>query len=179
MRAGFCPEGKPMNTKQAFVVGCLIGTAALADQAFAGDLPSNFPNLACGGPDSGEVTTIVTVPANESVDVFHYRAGSIASIIEFCIRDAGSEWTLVASHGTDQNQWSLLQSWTYPKAVQIKTRAYANGTLYPFKSQTRTRTAYGYSFSWFDSDPNDQNDQIVYCYSARTGCPASRRVDFP
>jgi len=172
-----------MKIKQAFVgvltTGCLIASAALSDQAFAGDLPINLPNLACGGPDGGEETTVVTIPANESVNVFHYRAGETASIVEFCMRSTGSEWTLVASHGTDQNEWSLLQSWTYPKTVQIKTRAYANGTLYPFKSQTRTKTAYGYIFSWFGSDPNDQNDQIVYCFSAGTGCPTSRRVDFP
>jgi len=172
-----------MNIKQVFVgvltTGGLIANAALDDQAFAGDLPSSLPNLACGGPDGGEDTTVVTIAANESVSVFHYRAGKTASIIEFCMRRTGSEWKLVASHGTDQNQWSLLQSWTYPKAVQIKTRAYANGTLEPFKSQTRTKTAYGYLFSWFDGDPNNRNDQIVYCYNVGNGCPTSRRVDFP
>ena len=167
---------KSMTAKFAAIAQSAVTIIFLTNQACAGDL---LPNPACEGPEGGDVTTIVTISANESVDVFHYRAGPLSSVIEFCVRETGSEWTLVASHGTDQNKWSLLQSWTYPKTVQIKTRAYANGTLYPFKSQTRTKTTYGYSFSWFDGDASSQNDQIVYCYSGGTGCPTSRRVDFP
>jgi hypothetical protein len=151
---------------------CYIAAAIiLNNQAFA----------ACEGPDAGEASTVLIIPANESVNVFHYRERALASVIEFCVRETGSEWKLVASRGTEQSEWSLLQSWTYPKTVQIKTRAYANneGALYPFKSHTRTKTPYGYSFSWFDNDSTNQNDQIIYCYSRAAGCPASRRVDFP
>jgi hypothetical protein len=141
----------------------------LISQAFA----------ACEGPDGGDDSTVVTIPANEGVSVFHYRSSVLASIVEFCVREPGHQWRLVASHGTDQSKWSLLQAWKYPKTIEIKTRAYANGTLDPFKFQTRTRTTYGYQFSWFDQDPNQPSDKIVYCYNAGTGCPASRRVDFP
>jgi hypothetical protein len=144
-------------------------------QALAGDLPS----AECEGPDVGDATTVVTIQAHEGVSVFHYRAGALPSVIEFCVRETGSEWTLVASHGTDQSRWSLLQPWIYPKTVQIKASVYANGALHAFQSRIRTKTTYGYLFSWFDTDPSDVNDRIVYCYDGLTGCPASRRVDFP
>src|SRR5271166_3607113 len=36
---------------------------------------------ACEGPDSGEAATVVTVPANESVDVFQYSDAARASVI--------------------------------------------------------------------------------------------------
>jgi hypothetical protein len=156
-----------------------LAAIVLAGQAVAGDLPGKITKPVCEGPDVGEVTTVVTVPANESVNVFHYRGGAVPSVIEFCVRETGREWTLVASHGTDQSKWSLLQSWIYPKIVQKKASAYANGTLHPINSQIRTKTLYGYSFSWSDSDPSNQNDEIVYCYNGTTGCPASRRIDFP
>jgi hypothetical protein len=165
----------------ASILQCAAAVILFSNQALAAELSSTFPNPACEGPDTGADTTVVTIPANASVDVFHYRARPLASVIEFCVRESGSKWTLVASHGTNESEWSLLQSWTFPKTVQIKTRAYANddGYLYPFKGHTRTKTTYGYSFSWFDTDPRDLNDQIVYCYNGETGCPASRRMDFP
>jgi hypothetical protein len=131
---------------------------------------------ACEGPDGGEATTVVTVPANENVDVFHFRPTRPASVVEFCVRETGGDWILVAAHGTEQGQWSLLQPWTYPKSVQIKTTAVADGDLSPLRSLTRTKTPYGYSFSW--SDGAGQNDEIVYCLKRGAGCPASRRVDF-
>jgi hypothetical protein len=163
-----------------WVARYLVVACWFANQAFAADLSGTFPT-ACEGPDMGESTTVVTIPPNENVNVFHYRTRALASVIEFCVRETGSKWKLVASRGTDQRIWSLLQSWVFPKAVQIKTRAYANdnGTLYPFKSQTHEKTTYGESFFWIENDPNDPNDQIVYCYNGRAGCPASRRVDFP
>ncbi len=162
------------------IVPYLVATIILVGHVFAADLARTFP-IPCDGSDTGEATTVVTIPANEKVDVFHYRSTSLASIIEFCVREPGGNWTLVASHGTDEGSWSILQSWIFPKIVEIKTRAYANsgGTLYPFKYQTRTETSYGYSFSWSDTDANNQDDQIVYCFGGRDHCPTSRRVDFP
>ena len=130
------------------------------------------------GPDEGEATTVVTVPANENVDVFHYRARPLASVVEFCVREPGTDWILVASHAAYQSKWSLLQSWTYPKTVQIKTTAIIDDDLSPFKTQTRTKTTYGFSFSWFDGDSAGANDQVVYCLKGGVGCPASRRTDF-
>ena len=148
---------------------CLAAGVLLAAPAFA----------ACDGPDEGEAATVVTVPANRSVDVFHYRAGATASIAEFCIREAGGEWKIMASHGSDYGTWSLLQPWFSPRTVEIKTRAYANGTLAPFKSATRAKTPYGFSFLWLDGAPGETNDQIVYCYKGAPGCPTSRRLEFP
>ena len=112
---------------------CLAAAILLADHAFA----------ACEGPDEGEATTVVTIPANENVDVFHYRATPLASVVEFCVREPGTDWILVASHAAYQSKWSLLQSWTYPKTVQIKTTAIIDDDLSPFKTQTRTKTTYG------------------------------------
>jgi hypothetical protein len=133
---------------------------------------------ACEGPDAGDVTTVVTVPANESVDVYHYLATPLASVVEFCVREPGAEWILVASHGDSQSKWSLLQAWIYPRTVEIKTTAVVDGDFSAFRTQTRTKTMYGYSFSWSDKDSVGPNDQIVYCFSGSAGCPASRRVDF-
>ena len=148
-------------------IACSAAALLLADHAFA----------ACEGPDEGEATTVVTVPANENVDVFHYRA-ALASVVEFCVREPGTDWILVASHAAYQSKWSLLQSWTYPKTVQIKTTAIIDDDLSPFKTQTRTKTTYGFSFSWFDGDSAGANDQVVYCLKGGVGCPASRRTDF-
>ena len=148
---------------------CLAAAILLVDHAFA----------ACEGPDEGEATTVVTVPANENVDVFHYRATPLASVVEFCVREPGTDWILVASHAAYQSKWSLLQSWTYPKTVQIKTTAIIDDDLSPFKTQTRLKTTYGFSFSWFDGDSAGANDQVVYCLKGGAGCPASRRTDFP
>ena len=131
----------------------LAAAILLVDHAFA----------ACEGPDEGEATTVVTVPANENVDVFHYRGAPLASVVEFCVREPGSDWILVASHAAYQSKWSLLQSWTYPRTVQIKTTAIIDDDLSPFKTQTRTKTTYGFSFSWFDGDSAGANDQVVYC----------------
>ena len=150
---------------QATMIAAVI---MVGDRAFA----------ACEGPDAGDVTTVVTVPANESVDVYHYRATPLASVVEFCVREPGAEWILVASHGDYQSKWSLLQAWIYPKAVEIKTTAVVNGDLSALRIQTRTKTTYGYSFSWSDNGPAGRNDEIVYCLYRGTGCPASRRVDF-
>jgi hypothetical protein len=133
---------------------------------------------ACDGPDVGEAATVVTIPANESVDVFHYRSSSLLSVVEFCVREPGGEWSLVASHGTEQGEWSLLQPWIYPKTMQIKTAAFGNADLHPLQSRSRRKTKFGYLFSWFDEDPNSETDVIVYCYKTGTGCPASRRSDF-
>jgi len=132
---------------------CLAAATLLAGHAFA----------ACEGPDEGEATTVVTVPANEKVDVFHYRDRPLASVVEFCVREPGTDWILVASRAAYQSKWSLLQSWTYPKTVQIKTTAIIDDDLSPFKTQTRTKTTYGFSFSWFDGDSAGANDQVVYC----------------
>jgi hypothetical protein len=115
---------------------CLAAAILLVDHAFA----------ACEGPDEGEATTVVTVPANENVDVFHYRGAPLASVVEFCVREPGTDWILVASHAAYQSKWSLLQSWTYPRTVQIKTTAIIDDDLSPFKTQTRTRTTYGFLF---------------------------------
>jgi hypothetical protein len=155
----------------------MIG-AFLADQAFAGGLSNTLPNPSCEGPDDGDVTSVVTIPANEGVDVFHFRAGALASVIEFCVRDPAGEWKLVASHGTDQNTWSLLQPWIFPVTKQIKTSVRSNGSLEEFRYQSRIETSYGYLFYWSNEDAGDQNDRIVYCYSGKVGCPTSRRVDF-
>jgi hypothetical protein len=149
-----------------------------ADQAFAGGLPNSLPNPGCEGPDDGDVTSVVTIPANEGVDVFHFRAGALVSVVEFCVRGAAGEWKLVASHGTDQNKWSLLQPWIFPATVQIKTSVRSDGSLEEFRYQSRIETSYGYLFYWSNEDTRDQNDKIVYCYSGRAGCPTSRRVDF-
>jgi hypothetical protein len=174
MRARTNGSRRPATLSRWFALLALT-EIVLANQAFAGGPTSEITRPVCEGPDDGEASTVVTIPANGSVNVFHYRGGTVPSVIEFCVRETGTEWTLVASHGTDQSKWSLLQSWIYPKTVQIKAGAYANGTLNPFKSQIRTKTSYGYSFSWYDSDPNDQNDKIVYCYEGATRCPTSRR----
>jgi hypothetical protein len=165
----------------ASIVQCSAAVLLIANQALAVEPSGAFPNPACEGPDGGADTTVVTIPANRNVDVFHYRARPVGSVVEFCVRESGTKWMLVASHGTNQREWSLLQSWIFPKTVQIKTRAYANdgGSLYPFKDQRRMKTTYGYLFTWFDTDPSDFNDQIVYCYMGEVGCPASRRMDFP
>jgi hypothetical protein len=165
----------------ASIVQYSAAVILIGNQALAAELSSAFPFPTCAGPDGGADTTVVTIPANQSVDVFHYRARPLGSVIEFCVRESGTKWTLVAAHGTNEREWSLLQSWSFPKAVQIKTRAYANdgGALYPFKDQKRMKVTYGYSFIWFDVDPSDFNDQIVYCYMGEVGCPASRRTDFP
>jgi hypothetical protein len=133
---------------------------------------------ACEDGDRSNALTGVTIPANEGVSVFHYRLSAVASVVEFCVREPGHQWTLVASHGTDQNTWSLVQTWKFPKTMEIKAKAYANGTLESFKFQARKETSYGYQFSWFDQDAQ-ASDQIVYCYDARPGCPASRRIEFP
>lgn len=133
---------------------------------------------ACAGPDAGEAATVATAPANKSVNVFHYRAGALGSVIEFCVRETGGAWTLVASHGADQGRWSLLQSWIYPKTVEIKTSAYANGTLRPLALTERSRTSYGYSFSWSEGSQG-QDDRVVYCYGGLAGCPTSGRGDYP
>ena len=63
------------------LVRCLAATTLLVDHAFA----------ACEGPDEGEATTVVTVPANENVYVFHYRATPLASVVEFCVREPGTD----------------------------------------------------------------------------------------
>jgi hypothetical protein len=85
---------------------------------------------------------------------------------------------LVASHGDYQGKWSLLQAWIHPKTVEIKTTAVADGDLSPLKSPTRTKTSYGYLFSWSDDSAAGHSDKIVYCFRGSAGCPASRRVDF-
>jgi hypothetical protein len=146
----------------------LAVSSSLAVPAFA----------ACEGPDAGDATTVVTAPANESVDIYHYRAGPLLSVVEFCVREPGADWILVASHGDYQRKWSLLQTWIYPKTVEIKTTAFVDGDLSAFAAQTRAKTTFGYSFSWSDSDPAGPNDHIVYCFKGGAGCPASRRVDF-
>jgi hypothetical protein len=148
---------------QWFAAFVLIGDHALA---------------ACDGPDSGDVTTVITVPANEAVDVYHFRAARLMSVVEFCVREPGAEWILVAAHGDYASKWSLLQSWAYPKTVQIKTTAVVDGDLSAFRMQTRAKTTYGYSFSWSDNESAGPNDQIVYCFGGGAGCPASRRIDF-
>jgi hypothetical protein len=147
---------------------CVAAIVLSADHALA----------ACEGPDAGGATTVVTVPANESVDVYHYRATPLASVVEFCVREPGAEWILVAAHGDYQSEWSLLQAWIYPKTVEIKTTAVVDGNLSPFETQTRTKTRYGYLFTWSSDSPAGHNDEVAYCFKGGTGCPASRRVDF-
>ena len=154
----------------------LAAAAILQYQGFAA--ASGLGGHQCLGPDAGKATTVVTVPAGQSVSIFHYRSGPRSSVVELCVREPDREWKRIASHGVEGGKWSLLQSWIHPKTMQIKTSVYVNGELEALKSLSRARTAYGYSFAWSDGE-SDQNDRVVYCYGELAGCPTSGRGDYP
>jgi hypothetical protein len=94
---------------------CALAAAAILQyQGFAE--ASGIGSRQCSGPDAGQATTVVTVPAGQSVSIFHYRSGPRSSVVELCVREADQGWTRVASHGVEDGKWSLLQSWIHPNA---------------------------------------------------------------